>query len=60
VPNGGSEYAACSTVNFFDADNASGADYATHSDIACIYNSATTMRADDEHANEIATGRSRI
>jgi hypothetical protein len=60
VPDNGSEYAACNIVNFFDADNASGADYATHANIACIYDSATTMRADDEHANEIATGRSRI
>src|SRR5580693_683957 len=50
VPNDGSEYAAWNIVNFFDADNASGADYASHANIACIYDNSTTLRANNEHA----------
>jgi hypothetical protein len=71
MPNNGSGNAARGIVNFFDADNfcnadnsaraieSSRAEHFSHANIACIYDSGTTMRANCRAA-EIATGRSRI
>ena len=59
MPDNGSEYAACNIVNFFDADNTACAKHFSHANIACIYHSSTTLRA-NYRAAEIATGRSGI